>query len=387
MSARCSPGFIGLAVLLVGACRDAPEPFVPPEREPLGGPAWQLTYNLGDDRAPAWTADGQNVIYTAVVDTQPGLLLSIPYRGGTAVRALGAVQADTSAVRRFTTPAASPSGEALAFVHFIRLFDTSLCGTGALSICDAPSHPWLPYPRLGTAWLRVRRFADSGSVDDDPRYEIDFAGRFFDETADTLGLPGVYVIDHFPFHQVYLAEDRQVFRPSWSPDSRHIAFSDGLQVLIWDVESGELTPVPGTEDGVAPAWSPDGQWIAFTRLERLGTASSFCRLIINGILTCAERSTVYTMGRRLLTLVRPDGSELREIGEGDEPAWAADGTRLYYVSLDRIWSQDLEGGIPMLVSGTSGGREPAASPDGRLLAFAQRGDDGTYSIWIVSLEP
>ncbi len=384
MSARYPIGVAGLLCLTLGACRDAPGPFVPPEREPQTGPAWQLTHNPGDDRAPAWSPDGEHIVYTAVVDTQPGLLLTIPYRGGIAERTLADVQADTGTVRRFTMPAVSPSGDVLAFAHFIMSFGADLCGETDFLECEDFTHPQLPKPRLATVWLRLRRFDATGSPDDDPRHVIDFEGRYFDEAWDTLGLNGVWIIDHYPFHQVYLENDRHIFRPSWSPDGTRLAFSDGLRILIWDIGTGTATAVPGTDDGVSPAWSPDGEWIAFTRLERLGSTNSFCQHIADGNLSCVEQNTVYTLGRRILTLIRPDGSGPTELGNGEEPAWTPDGSEMYFTRDDQIWRLVLAGGDPIPVAQTAGGREPAVSPTGDHLAFARLGAD-SYSIWVISL--
>ena len=59
------------------------------------------------------------------------------------------------------------------------------------------------------------------------------------------------------------------FDPHWSPDSKHVAFSDN-ELNLWDVEiaSGKLTRIDTDyyyELGRGFAWSPDSKWIAFTK--------------------------------------------------------------------------------------------------------------------------
>ncbi|MEQ8525242.1 PDZ domain-containing protein [Gracilimonas sp.] len=62
------------------------------------------------------------------------------------------------------------------------------------------------------------------------------------------------------------------FRPDWSPDGKHIAYTD-TDYNLWyvNVESGEAKEVD--TDGYAhpnrtlnPVWSPDGKWIAYVKI-------------------------------------------------------------------------------------------------------------------------
>jgi Tol biopolymer transport system component len=57
------------------------------------------------------------------------------------------------------------------------------------------------------------------------------------------------------------------------------------------------------------------------------------------------------------------------------------GSILYFITQNRIMSVPVGGGSVQAVPGTENGREPAVSPDGRLLAFAKlEGED--HDIWI-----
>lgn len=86
-------------------------------------------------------------------------------------------------------------------------------------------------------------------------------------------------------------------------------------------------------------------------------------------------------------LVRPDGSERLELGEGDDPAWSPDGSWVYLRRGDRIVRVARTGGAATAVANTERGRAPAVSPDGSQLAFSRRKPQLTtdYDIWVVPL--
>ncbi len=74
--------------------------------------------------------------------------------------------------------------------------------------------------------------------------------------------------------------------PTPSPDGRRVAWVDGFrQLVIHDLATGTESVVPGTTNVYAPRWSPNGAWIA------------------------------YTGHPGPLMLVRPDGSDLRQVGQ------------------------------------------------------------------------
>ncbi len=61
------------------------------------------------------------------------------------------------------------------------------------------------------------------------------------------------------------------FVPEWSPDGKHLAFTDtDYRVLVVEVESGDVTAIGADrfahpERSMNPVWSPDSRWVAYAR--------------------------------------------------------------------------------------------------------------------------
>ena len=390
---RLRPGALLLAGLLtLPACRDGAELFQAEDLPAAGDAALvRLTYNIADDRAPVWSADGDSIYYSAEPALPPprpiGVLNAIPARGGTARVLLGSIQDPTAPRRWLTAPAPGPDGR-LAYVEvWGRMFmDLCLDPTSIEVVTTCESFDWVSLlPRLTEVRVRVRSPDAIGPVEDDPELRVAIDHFHFDETRHPLGLPGVMVYRDHPFHRLFREDRTLFFRTSWDPAGDRLVVSDGLRLLVWPVGGGAATPVPGTDDGVTPAWSPTGEWIAFTRLERADSLFNRCAQYALGNLACVLEQHLYIPGERTLLLVRPDGSEVRQLTVGEEPAWAPDGRTLYFRSVDQLWSIAVDGGDLRPLAGTTGGREPAVSPDGRHLAFTRTDAGGTRDVWVLAL--
>ncbi|HEY3175960.1 MAG TPA: hypothetical protein VGK94_09420 [Candidatus Polarisedimenticolia bacterium] len=106
------------------------------------------------------------------------------------------------------------------------------------------------------------------------------------------------------------------YAPCWSPDSKHIAFTDtGLNLRVVDVASGSVTKVDRDSythptRTIDPVWSPDSRWIAYAK--RLDNQFHVI--------------SVYSLdSKRVLTIT--DG-----LSDSVSPAWDASGKYLYFLA-------------------------------------------------------
>lgn len=153
-------------------------------------------------------------------------------------------------------------------------------------------------------------------------------------------------------------------QPKLAPDGARVVYigrAGGAEngLLIVDTRSRVVSLVTGTaRDPALPAWSPDGRRIAF-------------RAVIN------EMTEIF--------IVNADGTGLLQVTRGQtkadaatQPAWAADGDALYFKNQGdgAFYRIPAAGGAPARIHAPSGEQyDLAPSPDGKVLAFTQRGKD------------
>ncbi|MCL7966001.1 MAG: hypothetical protein M8857_02755 [marine benthic group bacterium] len=399
-----APASVGALLLLLQACNDAPAPY-DPGASPAPEPVRQITWDSSDDRAPAWSPDGERVYYVrgnlqAPFSDLP-TLFSIPAEGGSRELVFPDLQSeDGPGGRPLTTPAVDPRSNRVAFQQRLRLAPPAGCGeAGWLCLSPTDTTP-PPSPLLDEMALRVRAPGDAGELGDGPGLEFEMAGRTEDPTAvnppEFQPVVGRVIVEYYPAHRLYAEDNTFFFRPSWNPTADEIVFGDALELRRWRVGEASSVPIPGTTDGVSPAWSPDGQWIAFVRLDRTRNQSSLCANMRvfpppdppPPVPTCVQETTDYGLGTATVEIIRPDGTGGRLIGEGLDPAWSPDGRYLYVRGGGAIYRLSIDDGEAEAVPDTEGGREPSVSPDGTEVAFARSTAGGSrHDIWIVPALP
>jgi hypothetical protein len=349
----------------------------------------QLTFSPGDDRSPAWSLDGDSILYVAEgfgdLARSDGVLVMIPRESGSIRTALPTVQPERATAPALLAPAVEPGTGRIAYAQL--LLSQGVC-TGDFASCDAADS--LPAaPQLQTGWLRVRSPGATTPADQDPTLPLTFDGVEFDESRRPFGLPGVWVTRLHPFQRRYNEEGILPSRPSWDPAGGRLVTSDGAGLWIWRPGDASASFVPGAEDASSPAWSPDGTRIAYTGHVLGPELRTTCQRLAVGqtglIVVCVEDRTQWAPGREVIQVIPAAGGAPIELADGIDPAWSPDGAWVFYARPDGIWRAAAEGGVFERIEGTEGGTEPAVSPDGSEVAFTRRGEDGKGDIWVVPL--
>ena len=372
-------------VLFAPGCREATAPFASDDHPPVEveGPL-QLTFSGLDERTPVWIGN-DSLAYAAEGFTPlaagPGVLMKIPANGGVAEALLPAHQFPGGASHWLASPALSPDETRVAYVELWSVADEELC-PAATVVCDqAGTSPIAS--RLGEIRLHLMPRERGGSPVPGRTLVVPLEGREFVPTPGDPFLPGFFRIRYYPFQRLFHEENPPLFRPSWDPGGGRVVFSDGLRLLLWDLQSAQAAPVPGTGGGVSPAWSPDGAWIAFTRLVQGDSVAATCTH--SGFLgpVCRQQRVEFRVRRREIVLVRADGSQVRELGPGEEPVWTPDSGRVVFRREGSLWTVAVSGGQAAPIPGTGGAREPAVSPDGDRLAYVRSLRGGKHDLWVV----
>jgi len=153
-------------------------------------------------------------------------------------------------------------------------------------------------------------------------------------------------------------------QPKIAPDGAHVVYigrAGGAEnsVLLVDTRSRQLSLVTDkARDPALPVWSPDGQRIAF-------------RAAVN------DSTEIFT--------VDVDGKGLQQVTHGQtktdaatQPSWAADSSALYFKNQGdgAFYRIPAAGGTPTRIHTANGEQyDLTPSPDGKSLAFTQRGRD------------
>jgi Tol biopolymer transport system component len=318
----------------------------------------------------AVTATSEGLSDTTAVTVEPPLLLFVSSRGGNTdiygMSADGSAQINvTQSAQTDHSPAWSPDGQNMAFVHPFGVYvmsinggtSTPLFGLFAVDV-DLPWSAWSPDGR------KVLFSGRLGPSDIDLRSDDIYAAN-----ADGSGLTRL---------TEYLGRD---YGPAWSPDGQKIAFTserDGnAEIYVMNADGSVQTRLTNRAgEDKSPEWSPDGGKILFTSYQN-------------------NKFAIYVMN--------PDGSGLARLtnssGWDFGPAWSPNGQKIAFVSTrdgnNEIYVMNADGSAQTNLTNHPGLDGPisrpeedlAWSPDGQRIAFVSLSlRDGSSQLYVMNAD-
>ena len=223
--------------------------------------------------------------------------------------------------------------------------------SGIVSPVVSPDGRSIAFVALGDLWIQ-RIGGDAVQITDDAAVELDPVwspdGRQIAFSSDRDGRMNLWIRDLESGKDTRVTDERRaaVSSAAWSPDGSHIAYLldhrtyAAVRVRPGDGLGGrEAAPVPG-EIG-RPTWSPDSRSIAFGRLRPFSDRyrEGLNQLIVHSFEFDSDASSV----------LRPGHSAGNRQSTG--PVWSPNGFELAFVSEGTLWS------VPVDARGT-----PTAAP-------------------------
>jgi dipeptidyl aminopeptidase/acylaminoacyl peptidase len=261
-----------------------------------------------------------------------------------------------------------------------------------------------PMDVFGLEWASDPEISPDGT-------RIAYVRRSFDLKSDTRR-GAIWLIDRDGSnHRPLAGSSANQSSPRWSPDGARLAFvaadADGAQIHMHWFKEGVTARVTNLLDAPARlAWSPDGRQLAFimrvpakqkpldVKLAEAPKDAKWAEplVAINRMVYRADGEGFLPDAFGQAFVVPADGGAPRQLTDGafdhDDIAWSADGSEVL-VSANRHENADLEpndsevyaidvatGAIRALTKRFGPDAQPAASPDGKYVAYV--GYDDAY---------
>jgi len=238
-----------------------------------GSEPQQLTNHKSVALGPAWSPDGDWLVFTSFLSGRPQLYALRPTEGF--LKPISSLPGVNS------SPSLSPDGTRVAF---------AAGDDGNTDIYVVPIGG-------GTA----ERLTSSRAIETQPAWSPN--GRQIVFTSTASGSPQLYLMDAEGTNVRRLTfEDTFADEAAWAPDGVRLAYTtqveNRFQIAILDLRTMTRTVVPGPGSNESPCWSPDGTTLAFV----------------------SNRT-----GRKQIYVTDPDGvpRQLTQEGNNTSPAWVA----------------------------------------------------------------
>ena len=320
----------------------------------------QLTDDQGDDSDPAWSPDGNQIIFSSCREDGCNIYV---------------MNADGSGLNRITDdefheghPTWSPDGTRIAF-------SSSRDGSSAIYVMNADGSN-LTRVVESRGEVQGSYFEPAWSPDGN---RIAFTGRW--PSTSRKSYSGIFVVNHDGTEQTLLyGRYGDAGSPAWSSDSKTIAFAADVQRDSW-FHGNEIHIINVDGSGLerltyrrgydlTPTWSPDGSKLAFVSA-------------MQGNPDIYELVDFQTHLQRLTDNTHADTA----------PAWSPDGTRIAFVSDrggdDEIYIMNADGsGVVQLTDDVHARNYgPVWSPDGSQIAYQSddlETDEAHYDIFVIN---
>jgi TolB protein len=398
-------------------------PFAPEDPDAAAGKATNLTRHPAGDYQPAFSPDGQWIAFSSNRDTPGAQPTSAGVPGTYQASDVYVMHADGTGVQRLTrhegwdgSPAWTPDGQAIVFYSEQdgepRIFRmnrdgsasqaTSATGEPALSPTFTPSGRLSFTARRNGRWTIVSTRPDGSDLRVESDTARDYWAPAYDPSSGRLvcygagptdetsrfesDLPGPFLA-HAP-RQVDLP-DRTLslyavrgYIPALSPDGSEVATSEAFARLVISRLDGshkrtifdrvKTERYRGENSAWGPTWSADGAWLAF------GVGAPF-----------GKGSAKVDIWKS-----RPDGSQAVNLTSDSSandawPDFSPDGRRIVFRSArdgnQEIYLMNADGtGVRRLTWHEATDTMPAFSSRGDRIAFTSQ-RDGDYEIYILQL--
>ncbi len=198
------------------------------------------------------------------------------------------------------------------------------------------------------------------------------AGRIFYSTVQD-GVDRIYTLQFGSQNATLTAVLDNARQPSLQPGGVRLAYQstrdDMLGLGGYDLDTGNRFNFTTNLEDSLPRWNPEGNRLAFS-------------------------STRYGDGRARVYLAWAQDAafatdEALDLGEGSDPDWSPDGTRLVYKGCDEtgancgLWTMALDGTDRRALTDNASDARPRWSPGGSRVVFMSDGRDGNWDIYSV----